>query len=326
MDLIDLKSEADFNLFEKNEGLSVVHFMADWAPQCAQMNDVLKELQKQDDLKDIKFGKLCAEDIPEISLRFQITAVPTFIILLNGKLIERIDGADAADLTTKIKKQAAKYSLTSANNVCVDQKEDLNTKLKRLINASKCMVFMKGSPDSPRCGFSKTLMELLKKHNAEFGHFDILSDEEVRQGLKTYSDWPTYPQLYVDGELIGGLDILKEMDASNDLGDVLPKRSNLEDKLKTLIHKAPLMVFMKGDPEEPRCGFSKQLMAILKETKLSFKTFDILTDEDVRQGLKKFSNWPTYPQVYVKGELVGGLDIIKEMKEDGSLLDALKAE
>ena len=83
---------------------------------------------------------------------------------------------------------------------------------------------MKGDPAAPKCGFSRQTIELLQSLNAEFGTFDILSDDEVRQGLKTYSSWPTYPQLYIDGELIGGLDILKEMHASGDLEPVLPKK------------------------------------------------------------------------------------------------------
>lgn len=67
-------------------------------------------------------------------------------------------------------------------------------------------------------------------------------------------------------------------------------------------------------------------MEILHETKLVFDTFDILEDDEVRQGLKKFSNWPTYPQVYVNGDLIGGLDIIKEVKESGELVPTLKGE
>ena len=67
-------------------------------------------------------------------------------------------------------------------------------------------------------------------------------------------------------------------------------------------------------------------MEIMAETKLEFDTFDIFSDEDVRQGLKSYSNWPTFPQVYVKGEFVGGLDIIKEIKEAGELIETLKGE
>lgn len=110
------------------------------------------------------------------------------------------------------------------------------------------------------------------------------------------------------------------------------------------------MAFIKGDRNVPKCGFTRQLIEILNDTKqvpykiflfvaleytnrlwcmenrLSYETFDILTDEEVRQGLKSFSNWPTYPQVYVKGNLVGGLDIIKELREGGELLSTLKGE
>lgn len=70
-------------------------------------------------------------------------------------------------------------------------------------------------------GFSRQAVALLKQHNATFGTFDILKSEQVRQGLKTYSNWPTYPQLYVEGELIGGLDIMKEMDQSGELKEAL---------------------------------------------------------------------------------------------------------
>lgn len=99
-----------------------------------------------------------------------------------------------------------------------------------------------------------------------------------------------------------------------------------EPDYKALINKHPLMIFMKGNPEEPKCGFSRTLIGIMNETGVPYGTFDILSDEDVRQGLKKYSNWPTYPQVYVKGELVGGLDIIKELKESGDLDSTLKGE
>lgn len=326
MAVTKVASDQEFADLLKKDGLLVAHFMAEWAPQCGQMNDVITELSKQSELKNVRFIMVPAEDLSEVSLKYKIAAVPTFLLLRDGQVVGRVDGANAADLTTKVKTQAAKASLVSSAPVAPTSDQDLNTRLKKLINSSKCMLFMKGSPDSPRCGFSRTTIELLNKLEADYSSFDILSDEEVRQGLKTYSNWPTYPQLYVDGELVGGLDILKEMDASGELSSMLPKKQKLEDKLKMLINKAPLMVFMKGDREAPRCGFSKTMIGILNDTGLPYETFDILTDEEVRQGLKTFSNWPTYPQVYVKGELVGGLDIIKELQASGELIGSLKGE
>ena len=73
------------------------------------------------------------------------------------------------------------------------------------------MLFMKGSPQAPRCGFSRQMVELLAEVKATYGYFDVLTDETVRQGIKAYSNWPTFPQLYINGELVGGLDICKEL-------------------------------------------------------------------------------------------------------------------
>ena len=194
------------------------------------------------------------------------------------------------------------------------------------------MLFMKGSPDTAKCGFSRKIVELLRQHDVPFASFDILTDEEVRQKLKVYSEWPTYPQLYAHGSLIGGLDILQEMAASGDLKsqigiselDLIPKPENLESRLQALINQAPVMLFMKGIPEAPRCGFSRTIVSHLNSANIPFSSFDILTDEEVRQGLKTYSDWPTYPQLYVHGELVGGLDIVEEMIKSGSLSEQFR--
>lgn len=101
----------------------------------------------------------------------------------------------------------------------------------------------------------------------------------------------------------------------------------LNERIKGLIHSAPVFLFMKGNPMMPQCGFSANVVGLLNHLGVEFKTFDILSDMDIRQGVKEYSNWPTYPQLYVKGELIGGNDIIMEMFESGelkSVFDELK--
>lgn len=90
-----------------------------------------------------------------------------------------------------------------------------------------------------------------------------------------------------------------------------PLRS-LHDRLTQLTTAAPVMLFMKGTPSAPQCGFSRQLVSILREHSVRYGFFNILADEDVRQGLKEFADWPTFPQLWMGGELVGGLDIVRE--------------
>ena len=88
---------------------------------------------------------------------------------------------------------------------------DINNKIENLINENEVCLFMKGSPDSPQCGFSMAVSNVLKHLNVNFKGVNVLEDENLRQGIKTFSDWPTIPQLYVKGEFIGGCDIIKEM-------------------------------------------------------------------------------------------------------------------
>lgn len=204
----------------------------------------------------------------------------------------------------------------------------LTARLESLIHSSPVMLFMKGKPDEPKCGFSRKVVDILAQEKVEFESFDILSDDEVRQGLKVHSNWSSYPQLYIKGELIGGSDIVLEMQKSGELKRVLAEKGivqkdTLEDRLKKLISSSPVMLFMKGTPDAPKCGFSSKVVNALTEDGVSFGSFDILTDDEVRQGLKVFSNWPTFPQLYYKGELIGGCDIITELKNNGELKSTL---
>lgn len=93
-----------------------------------------------------------------------------------------------------------------------------------------------------------------------------------------------------------------------------PESSSKEElfaRIGELVKAAPVMLFMKGTPSVPQCGFSRQLVAILRENSVKYGFFNILADDDVRQGLKEFADWPTFPQLWVRGELVGGLDIVR---------------
>ena len=100
--------------------------------------------------------------------------------------------------------------------------------------------------------------------------------------------------------------------------------TNINERIKDIISKNDVVLFMKGTPEMPQCGFSMTVCNILKELKVKFNGVNVLADPEIRQGIKDFSNWPTVPQLYVKGEFIGGCDIAKEMYEKGELQKILK--
>lgn len=91
------------------------------------------------------------------------------------------------------------------------------------------------------------------------------------------------------------------------------------DRIKQEIDGSEVVLFMKGNPMFPQCGFSAAVVGALTQMQVKFKGIDVLQDGDIREGIKQFSSWPTIPQLYVKGEFVGGCDIIKEMYEAGEL-------
>lgn len=174
----------------------------------------------------------------DVSDSFGVTAVPFLVITRNNQVLETVSGSDATKVRVAIEKHAnaspeqvdatvsspppPPASNTTVNAAKLDavpqdsaeapaamSKDDLHQRLSTLVKAAPVMLFMKGTPSAPQCGFSRQIVALLRERTVKYGFFNILADDEVRQGLKEFADWPTFPQLWVDGELVGGLDIVR---------------------------------------------------------------------------------------------------------------------
>lgn len=133
--------------------ISVVHFQAEWADQCIHINQLLEALSSQSNYSNLKFYSCPAEELSEVSAKYNIEAVPTLILFRSGKSLEVIHGAN----TEKITEILQKYNGLSVG----DQNIPLNERLKALINKGKVMLFMKGDRNVPRCGFSKQIIAIL---------------------------------------------------------------------------------------------------------------------------------------------------------------------
>lgn len=203
----------------------------------------------------------------------------------------------------------------------------LRARLHELTSAAHVVLFIKGTPEAPRCKFSRAAVARLAEAGVRYTSFDILADEAVRAGLKEFGGQGTYPQLWVGGKLLGGGDVITTMAEDGTLASTLapktvdvtaPGKPPAHVRCEALVKQAPVMLFMKGTPDAPRCGFSARTVELLRGQSIQFGSFDILTDPEVRQGLKECcGKWPTFPQLFVKGQFVGGLDILKEMVEEG---------
>ncbi|KAL8032612.1 hypothetical protein ABFX02_13G107600 [Erythranthe guttata] len=378
----EVKSKAELDSLVGEGNPVILHFWASWCDASKHMDQLFSHLST--DFPLVRFLRVEAEEQPEISEAYSVSAVPYFVFFKEGKAVDTLEGADPSSLANKVAKVAgsikpgepaapASLGMAAGPTVLETVRElakdngashhsgqlssgtgdQLKKRLEQLVNSQPIMLFMKGNPESPQCGFSQKVVDILKKENVKFGSFDILSDSKVREGLKKFANWPTFPQLYCKGELLGGCDIAIAMHESGELGEVfrdhgiqitdsnegkklaepnlgkggVTEPSGLStattERLGTLVNSAPVILFMKGKPDEPRCGFSRKVVDILRQEKVEFDSFDILSDDEVRQGLKVYSNWSSYPQLYIKGELIGGSDIVLEMQKSGELKKVL---
>ncbi|KAG1842503.1 thioredoxin-like protein [Suillus subalutaceus] len=226
--LVDIPNTPQFQeLLSKDlKRISLIYFWTSWAEPCVQMNQVVEGLAKA--YPKLLALRVEAEEQADITDSFDINSVPTCLVIQGHALLARIEGGDATQLKETItkhlgNKSAAPQSTTSqppAPPLSSETEEQLEARMRNIMNQSAVVLFMKGEPDTPRCGFSRTAVALLREKKVAFTHFDILSDESVRQGLKKVNDWPTFPQFMVKGEFVGGLDVVKEMKESGEFEEV----------------------------------------------------------------------------------------------------------
>lgn len=222
MPITEIKDQDQFTQLttvDVQDKLISLYFYTNWAEPCKHLNQVYQVISDDASNKDVSFLTVNADELSDIAELFEVSSVPYFVIINNGTILKEFSTADPKEFVKELD-QCKKYVSNQINSSSGDNEqteepeneteEQINEKLTKLTNAAPVMLFMKGSPSEPKCGFSRQLVGMLREHQVRFGFFDILRDNDVREQLKKFSDWPTYPQLYINGEFQGGLDIVKE--------------------------------------------------------------------------------------------------------------------
>ena len=162
------------------------------------------------------------------------------------------------------------------------QKQIMFEKIQSLLSSYPVIIFIKGTPTDPFCKFSKSFMELIKKTEIKYKSFDIFRDEALRCWLRIYSGWKTYPQIYINGKVIGGVDRLNELIEKNLFLDMVPIECRKEGavvKIESMMKNNGVIVFGKGTLDKQQCKNSQEAYKILKGLNIKFEIFDILTDD-----------------------------------------------
>lgn len=268
-----------------SSALQVLYFHAPWAAPCAQMSTVLSALASTYPAADppkIAFLSINAEELPEVSEEHDVTAVPYIVLRRDGKTVETVSGTDAAKLRSAVEKHVSTGSSTNdttslppAQTVTRPANQPAPEITEKDVDPTQPKTDAAGAPSKDLSAYAPT--------------------SEDPDTAPEYSS-TTAPKL--------------DSTTGNE-----QSKETLQDRIAALVKAAPAMLFMKGTPSAPQCGFSRQLVSILRENSVRYGFFNILADEEVRQALKEYADWPTYPQLWMGGELVGGLDIVREELE-----------
>ncbi|KAK5744751.1 glutaredoxin [Elasticomyces elasticus] len=286
MEVTPIESET---AFEEQTGslppscLAVIYFHAPWAAPCKQMSTILSTLAStyqptpSGSAPQIAFFSLDAEEVSEVSEQYDVTQVPLVVLQKNGEVVDSITGTDASKVRKAVEKHAT------------DAKQEKDAGKMGLPPAQKVT--------KPERDQTVDLDENGPHANGSSSNGGGLA--KYAPGANDAATAPEYSSSLAPATNTG-----------------TPSQEDLNTRLAELVKAAPVMLFMKGTPSAPQCGFSRQTVSLLRDKGVRYGFFNILADDEVRQGLKEYSEWPTFPQVYVGGELVGGLDILKEEFEN----------
>jgi len=237
-------------------------------------------------------------------------------VYIEGKFVGGLDNVKSFDAEGKLDAMIPKGSIRSNPSELLD----------KILTDSRMILFKtSGKENNEWWKWSMNAQKLLGEQAMLQSMFDTKDFPEIQNELLKRSEKAEMPQLYLDGKIwaTGEEMLTKLAPNSNDnrLFDDNLYMKNINDHLKMLINKSNVMVFIKGSPDAPQCGFSNKICQTLDKLKVDYGHFNILQDPLVREKLKVYSDWNTYPQVYVDGDLVGGLDIVNELIEAGDFQD-----
>ncbi|CAB4306463.1 unnamed protein product [Prunus armeniaca] len=221
----DVQSKKELDSVVHSGSPVVLHFRASRCEASKHIDEVFAHLST--DFPHAHFLRVEVEEQPEISEAYSVSDVPYFAFVKDGKVFDTLKGADPSSLANKIarvagsvrpEEPAAPASLETVQELAKENEsfhkqeqiqaqnvlnDPLKRRLKQLIDSNRLMLFMKGTPEEPKCKVSQIAVDALREEKVKFGSFDVLSDKEVMEGIQKYSNWPTIPQLYYKGKLGG---------------------------------------------------------------------------------------------------------------------------
>jgi glutaredoxin-related protein len=270
--------------------------------------------------KHLAFAWVDCEKYTELAEKYEVETVPTMLLFHPHKTeVDKLVNPSPGSLDQEIEKQNEYYKIGLAA-----EKERVFKEIEVILGSAPLVAFIKGTPTEPKCKFTKRLLAHFSKLEiAVFKSFNILEDPRIRQWLKVYSNWQTYPQIYINKEFIGGIDVIDELVENDEFLDVVPKECKKQppiDIFENMLDSFDLVVLIQGTPENTKCEKSKSILELMSNHSLKYVTVDYESLEgEVQSHVKSKYNVDSYPYIFLKHSTFGNEEVLKKQIEDGNL-------
>ena len=291
-----------------------VLYWAEWHAPCSVLRDQMAEMAKVFPL--VKFAWANADTAAELVDKLDVQQVPTLALFHPHKAApETIENPSPESLSEIVEHQQEFYAkwFEEERKKAYREIEDLVTQQPQFF------MFIKGTPEQPKCKFTRKLLELFAPHGYRYKSFDILKDERIRQWLKFYSSWPTFPQVFLAGKFVGGVDIVSELVEAGEFDAMVPqpaKRLAPADEFKELLAQHKVLAILEGSADSQSTPASQKLAGLLKACSVTYTALDVLHRSDLLKALLG-SQLPSVPCLFVEGQLLGDLARVEALAQAG---------
>ena len=180
----------------------------------------------------------------------------------------------------------------------VNEQKEAFTEIEDKLSSASIVIFIRGNPAAPACRASRQMVEQLDNLEIKYRSYDILFNQKLKEWLKYYANWPSFPQLYIYGKFIGGTEIMLQLIEQDDFMAMIPSeciRTNAIERINTALAKSVVAIFIKGTKNKPFDGYQREAIQILDASKVRYSIYNVMNDPDLREILKEISRFSSYP-------------------------------
>ena len=295
-----------------------------WASWDSHSQNLLSMLQEMPSIyKNVQVAYVDCDEAEDLIDSLDVDTVQTVVVLhpigSESRSNEKIEGIRAETLTDIVEKENKAY-----DGWYELEKKKAFRDIEASIATFPFFIFIKGTKEEPKCKFTRRLVEMLGKSDYDYRTFNILENSRIRQWLKTYSNWPTFPQMFIDQKFMGGIDVVTELIEGEEFDEMVPEMCKPlppKEKLAKMLKQSKIVLLLNGTVEEPKDEASKALIAKINTLDCEYSIVDVTSNAEFPTHLPAEQK---VPYVFMDGVPACGMDGLDQLAAQDSFKSAQK--